>query len=198
MFDRFTDHARKVMGLAREEALRLGHDYIGTEHILLGLIEERSGVAADVLKILDVDLKNIRQEVEKLVSHGTTTVTMGQVPFTPRTKKVLEFTLEEAVGLGHHYLGTEHLLLGLIREQEGIAARVLQNINVCLGDVREAVRELLGPEPDEQRTRSPSTDAEVGYLREFGREALSSVQLLELIRELEERVRKLEEKSGDG
>ena len=198
MFDRFTDHAREVMGLALQEAQRLGHDYIGTEHVLLGLIEERSGVAADVLKILDVDLKNIRQEVEKLVSRGTTTVTMGQLPFTPRGKKVLEFTEEEAVGLGHHYLGTEHLLLGLIREQEGIAARVLQNINVCLGDVREAVRELLGPEPDEQRTRSPSTDAEVGNLREFGREALSSVQLLELIRELEERVRKLEEKSGDG
>ena len=198
MFDRFTDRARKVMGLARQEAQRFNHDYIGTEHILLGLIQEGSGVAADVLKSLDVDLKKIRQEVEKLVSHGTTMVTMGQLPFTPRAKKVLELALEEASNLGHNYIGTEHLLLGLIREQEGIAAQVLQNIKVRLEDVREEVLELLGAEPDEQRTRSPSTDAEVGYLREFGREALSSVQLLELIRELEERIRKLEEKDREG
>jgi len=146
MFDRFTDRARKVMGLARQEAQRFNHDYIGTEHILLGLIQEGSGVAADVLKNLDVDLKKIRQEVEKLVSHGTTMVTMGQLPFTPRAKKVLELALEEASNLGHNYIGTEHLLLGLIREQEGIAAQVLQNIKVRLEDVREEVLELLGAE----------------------------------------------------
>ena len=96
MFDRFTDRARKVMGLARQEAQRFNHDYIGTEHILLGLIQEGSGVAADVLKNLDVDPKKIRQEIEKLVSHGTTMVTMGQLPFTPRAKRVLELSMEEA------------------------------------------------------------------------------------------------------
>ncbi|MCZ6574014.1 MAG: NDP-hexose 4-ketoreductase, partial [Planctomycetota bacterium] len=158
MFDRFTDRARKVMGLARQEAQRFNHDYIGTEHILLGLIQEGSGVAADVLKNLDVDLKRIRQEVEKLVSHGTTMVTMGQLPFTPRAKKVLELALEEASNLGHNYIGTEHLLLGLIREQEGIAAQVLQNIKVRLEDVREEVLELLGAEV----SQSDDEEVEVG------------------------------------
>jgi len=106
MFDRFTDRARKVMGLARQEAQRFNHDYIGTEHVLLGLVQEGSGVAASVLKNLDIDLKKIRLEVEKLVSNGTTMVTMGQLPFTPRAKKVLELSLEEASNLGHTYIGT--------------------------------------------------------------------------------------------
>src|SRR5687767_11857271 len=149
MFDRFTDRARKVMGLARQEAQRFNHDYIGTEHILLGLVQEGSGVAASVLKNLDIDLKKIRQEVEKLVSTGTTMVTMGQLPFTPRAKKVLELSLEEASNLGHTYIGTEHLLLGLIRESEGIAAQVLRNLKVKVEDVREEVLELLGAEPAE-------------------------------------------------
>jgi ATP-dependent Clp protease ATP-binding subunit ClpC len=149
MFDRFTDRARKVMGLARQEAQRFNHDYIGTEHILLGLVQEGSGVAASVLKNLDIDLKKIRQEVEKLVSTGTTMVTMGQLPFTPRAKKVLELSLEEASNLGHTYIGTEHLLLGLIRESEGIAAQVLRNLKVKVEDVREEVLELLGAEPVE-------------------------------------------------
>ncbi len=147
MFDRFTDRARKVMGLARQEAQRFNHDYIGTEHILLGLVQEGSGVAASVLKNLDIDLKKIRQEVEKLVSNGTSMVTMGQLPFTPRAKKVLELSLEEASNLGHTYIGTEHLLLGLIRENEGIAAQVLRNLKVKLEDVRDEVLELLGAEP---------------------------------------------------
>jgi ATP-dependent Clp protease ATP-binding subunit ClpC len=149
MFDRFTDRARKVMGLARQEAQRFNHDYIGTEHILLGLVQEGSGVAASVLKNLDIDLKKIRQEVEKLVSTGTTMVSMGQLPFTPRAKKVLELSLEEASNLGHTYIGTEHLLLGLIRESEGIAAQVLRNLKVKVEDVREEVLELLGAEPSE-------------------------------------------------
>ena len=147
MFDRFTDRARKVMGLARQEAQRFNHDYIGTEHILLGLVQEGSGVAASVLKNLDIDLKKIRQEVEKLVSTGTTMVTVGQLPFTPRAKKVLELSLEEASNLGHTYIGTEHLLLGLIRESEGIAAQVLRNLKVKVEDVREEVLELLGADP---------------------------------------------------
>jgi ATP-dependent Clp protease ATP-binding subunit ClpC len=183
MFDRFTDRARKVMGLARQEAQRFNHDYIGTEHILLGLIQEGSGVAADVLKNLDVDLKKIRQEVEKLVSHGTTMVTMGQLPFTPRAKKVLELALEEASNLGHNYIGTEHLLLGLIREQEGIAAQVLQNIKVRLEDVREEVLELLGAEvtqgeeeeaeavqPGASKSKTPALDAFGRDLTELARE----------------------------
>ena len=149
MFDRFTDRARKVMGLARQEAQRFNHDYIGTEHILLGLVQEGSGVAASVLKNLDIDLRKIRQEVEKLVSNGTSMVTMGQLPFTPRAKKVLELSLEEASNLGHTYIGTEHLLLGLIRENEGIAAQVLRNLKVRLEDVRDEVLELLGAEPSE-------------------------------------------------
>ncbi|MHC4729648.1 MAG: ATP-dependent Clp protease ATP-binding subunit [Planctomycetota bacterium] len=176
MFDRFTDRARKVMGLARQEAQRFNHDYIGTEHILLGLIQEGSGVAADVLKNIDVDPKRIRQEIEKLVSHGTTMVTMGQLPFTPRAKKVLELALEEASNLGHNYIGTEHLLLGLIREQEGIAAQVLQNLNVRLEDVREEVLELLGAEvahgedEDTEPTQQASTKSKTPALDAFGRD----------------------------
>jgi len=184
MFDRFTDRARKVMGLARQEAQRFNHDYIGTEHILLGLIQEGSGVAADVLKNLDVDPKKIRQEIEKLVSHGTTMVTMGQLPFTPRAKKVLELALEEASNLGHNYIGTEHLLLGLIREQEGIAAQVLQNLNVRLEDVREEVLELLGAEVSGQETeeeaepaQQQNTKSKTPALDAFGRD------LTELARE---------------
>jgi ATP-dependent Clp protease ATP-binding subunit ClpC len=151
MFDRFTDRARKVMGLARQEAQRLNHEYIGTEHILLGLVQEGSGVAANVLKNLSVDLKKIRQEVEKLVKTGPSMVTMGQLPFTPRAKKVLELALEEASNLGHNYIGTEHILLGLIRERDGKAAKVLTNLGVKLEQVREEVLEFLGaeaPQPD--------------------------------------------------
>ena len=152
MFDRFTDRARKVMGLARQEAQRFNHDYIGTEHILLGLVQEGTGVAASVLKNLEVDLKRIRGEVERLVSSGNTLVQPGQLPFTPRAKKVLELSLEEASALGHTYIGTEHLLLGLIKENEGIAAQVLHNLKVKLEDVREEVLELLGADPNEPDT----------------------------------------------
>jgi len=147
MFDRFTDRARKVMGLARQEAQRLRHDYIGTEHVLLGLVEEGSGVAASVLKNLDVDLRKIRRAVEKLVGGGSTIPSMGLIPFTPRAKKVLELSLEEATRLGHTYIGTEHLLLGLIREDESIAAQVLRNMNVRIEDVRTGVLEILGEDP---------------------------------------------------
>ena len=156
MFDRFTDRARKVMGLARQEAQRFNHDYIGTEHILLGLVQEGAGVAASVLKNLNVDLKKIRHEVEKLVASGTTMVSPGQLPFTPRAKKVLELSLEEASNLGHTYIGTEHLLLGLIREDEGIAAQVLRNLKVKLEDVRDEVLELLGAEPSDQEAGEES------------------------------------------
>jgi ATP-dependent Clp protease ATP-binding subunit ClpC len=144
MFDRFTERARKVIALAREEAGRLGHDYIGTEHLLLGLIREGGGVAAAVLENLNVDLERVRLEVEKLVVMGGGTLTLGEVPFTPRAKKVLELSVEEAQNLGHNYIGTEHLLLGLIREGEGVAAKVMEGLGVKLEKAREITINLLG------------------------------------------------------
>ena len=144
MYERFTDRARKVMQLANQEAQRFNHEYIGTEHILLGLIKEGSGVAANVLKNLDVDLRKIRLEVEKLVQSGPDMVTMGKLPQTPRAKKVIEYSMEEARNLNHNYVGTEHILLGLLREQEGVAAQVLMNLGLKLEEVREEVLNLLG------------------------------------------------------
>ncbi len=146
MYERFTDRARKVMQLANQEAQRFNHEYIGTEHILLGLVKEGSGVAANVLKNLDVDLRKIRLEVEKLVQSGPEMVTMGKLPQTPRAKKVIEYSMEEARNLNHNYVGTEHILLGLLREQEGVAAQVLMNLGLKLEEVREEVLNLLGHE----------------------------------------------------
>ncbi len=144
MFERFTDRARKVMALANQEAQRFNHEYIGTEHILLGLVKEGSGVGANVLKNLDVDLRKVRLEVEKLVKAGPEMVTMGKLPQTPRAKKVIEYAIEEARNLNHNYVGTEHLLLGLLREHDGVAAQVLMNLGLRLEDVREEVLNLLG------------------------------------------------------
>jgi len=144
MFERFTDRARKVMALANQEAQRFNHEYIGTEHILLGLVKEGSGVGANVLKNLDVDLRKVRLEVEKLVRHGPEMVTMGKLPQTPRAKKVIEYAIEEARNLNHNYVGTEHLLLGLLREHDGVAAQVLMNLGLKLEEVREEVLNLLG------------------------------------------------------
>ncbi|MBL9000348.1 MAG: ATP-dependent Clp protease ATP-binding subunit [Phycisphaerae bacterium] len=144
MFERFTDRARKVMALANQEAQRLNHEYIGTEHILLGLVKEGSGVGANVLRNLDVDLRRVRLEVEKLVKAGPEMVTMGRLPQTPRAKKVIEYAIEEARNLNHNYVGTEHLLLGLLREHDGVAAQVLMNLGLKLEEVREEVLNLLG------------------------------------------------------
>ena len=154
MYERFTDRARKVMQLANQEAQRFNHEYIGTEHVLLGLIKEGSGVAANVLKNLDIDLRKIRMEVEKLVQSGPDMVTMGKLPQTPRAKKVIEYSMEEARNLNHNYVGTEHILLGLLREQEGVAAQVLMNLGLKLEDVREEVLNLLGHGMDEGSERS--------------------------------------------
>ncbi|HWB10930.1 MAG TPA: ATP-dependent Clp protease ATP-binding subunit [Pirellulales bacterium] len=158
MYERFTDRARKVMQLANQEAQRFNHEYIGTEHVLLGLIKEGSGVAANVLKNLDVDLRKIRLEVEKLVQSGPDMVTMGKLPQTPRAKKVIEYSMEEARNLNHNYVGTEHILLGLLREQEGVAAQVLMNLGLKLEEVREEVLNLLGHgmESGEGGERSPA------------------------------------------
>ncbi|MHC4824545.1 MAG: Clp protease N-terminal domain-containing protein, partial [Planctomycetota bacterium] len=150
MFDRFTERARKVMGFARREAQRFHHEYIGTEHILLGLIQEGQGVAANVLKSMAVDLEKISREIEKIVKAGPALEPSVQIPFTPRAKKVVELALEEAGNLGHNYIGTEHLLLALLREQEGIAAHVLRALGVRLDEVREEVIEFLGGAPQEE------------------------------------------------
>src|SRR5687767_7445981 len=165
MYERFTDRARKVMQLANQEAQRFNHEYIGTEHILLGLVKEGSGVAANVLKNLDVDLRKIRLEVEKIVQTGPggDQVTLGKLPHTPRAKKVIEYSVEEARWLNHNYVGTEHLLLGLIREQEGVAAQVLMNLGLKLEDVREEVLKLLGHNlPDESESGGGGGGGESG------------------------------------
>jgi ATP-dependent Clp protease ATP-binding subunit ClpC len=145
MYERFTDRARKAVLLANQEARRLNHEYISTEHILQGLVKEGSGVAANVLKNLDIDLDKIRLEVEKVVQRGPDDpVIPEKVPLTARAKKALEYAIEEARIFDHNYVGTEHLLLGLLREREGVAAQVLMNLGLKLEDVREEVLNLLG------------------------------------------------------
>ncbi len=165
MFERFTDRARKVMALANQEAQRFNHEYIGTEHILLGLVKEGSGVGANVLKNLDVDLRKVRLEVEKLVKSGPDMVTMGKLPQTPRAKKVIEYAIEEARSLNHNYVGTEHLLLGLLRENDGVAAQVLMNLGLKLEDVREEVLNLLGAGMDTESMGSSPMSASRGAER---------------------------------
>jgi ATP-dependent Clp protease ATP-binding subunit ClpC len=144
MFNRFTERARKVIIYAKEEARHFNHDYIGTEHLLLGLVKEGEGVAAAVLQKMGVDLETIRIEVEKLVQLGPETKVMGDIPFTPRSKKALELSAEEARALGHNYIGTEHLLLGLVKEGEGMAYRVLLNLGIDLDRLRMEIMEILG------------------------------------------------------
>src|SRR5437016_9400857 len=177
MYERFTDRARKVMQLANQEAQRLNHADIGPEHILLGLVKEGSGVAANVLKNLDIDLRKIRLEVEKLVQSSPEVGTPGKLPQTPRAKKVIEYSIEEARNLNHNYVGTEHLLLGLLREQEGVAAQVLMNLGLKLEDVREEVLNLLGHNMEQSESGSgggeraaSKTKSKTPALDSFGRD----------------------------
>jgi ATP-dependent Clp protease ATP-binding subunit ClpC len=169
MQDRFTERVRKVMYLAREEAGRLHHDYIGTEHLLLGIIREGEGIAATVLNNLGLDLDTIRQSIENMVPTSGGTLTIGEIPFTPRAKRVLELSVEEARLFGHNYVGTEHLLLGLIREGEGVAARVLMELGADRKRVREETLKLLGgsspgsAKPSEKKSETPALD-------QFGRD----------------------------
>jgi ATP-dependent Clp protease ATP-binding subunit ClpC len=142
VFERFTDRSRRVVVLAQEEARMLNHNYIGTEHILLGLIHEGEGVAARALEAMNISLDSARHRVEEIIGQGQA-VPRGHIPFTPRAKKVLELSLREALQLGHNYIGTEHLLLGLIREGEGVAAQVLQELGADLNRVRQTVIQLL-------------------------------------------------------
>lgn len=178
MFNRFTERARKVIILAKEEARRFNHDYIGTEHILLGLIREGEGVAAAVLEKMGLDLQTIRLEVEKVVQPGPTTQILGDIPFTPRAKKALELAAEEARALGHNYIGTEHILLGLIREGESVASQVLLNLGLDLDRVRNEVLNVLGavtpgfgqqPQAAPGKSRTPALDA-------FGRDITQAAQ----------------------
>ncbi len=154
MYERFTDRARKIMQLANQEAQRFNHEYIGTEHILLGLVKEGSGVAAHVLKNLGIDLARVRGEVEKIVRSGPDMATMGKLPQTPRAKKVIEFSIEESRNINHNYVGTEHLLLGLVREEEGVASQVLMDLGLKLEDVRAEVLNLLGHAPASVESRA--------------------------------------------
>src|SRR3954469_19108524 len=174
MYERFTDRARKVMQLANQEAQRFNHEYVGTEHVLLGLIKEGSGVAATVLRNMDVDLRKIRNEIEKIVQAGHEMVTMGQLPQTTQAKKVNEYAIEEARNLNHNYVGTEHLLLGLLREQEGVAAQVLMNLNLKLDEVREEVLNLLGHGMDAggegERAAAKGSKSKTPALDSFGRD----------------------------
>jgi ATP-dependent Clp protease ATP-binding subunit ClpC len=142
VFERFTDRARRVVVLAQTEASMLNHNYIGTEHILLGLIHEGEGVAAQVFESLDISVEAARRQVEEIIGRGGDEIT-GHIPFTPRAKKVLELSLREALQLGHNYIGTEHILLGLVREGEGVAAQVLRTLGADLHRVRQAVIQLL-------------------------------------------------------
>ncbi len=169
MHDKFTERVRKVMYLAREEAARLQHDYIGTEHLLLGVIREGEGIAATVLNNLGLDLDAIRQAVESMVASTGGTLTIGEIPFTPRAKRVLELSVDEARQLGHNYVGTEHLLLGLIREGEGVAARVLLELGVDRKKVREETLKLLGGTPSASQPEREGK-VETPALNQFGRD----------------------------
>lgn len=169
MFERFTEKAIKVIMLAQEEARRLGHNFVGTEQILLGLIGEGTGIAAQVLKSMNVNLKDARIEVEKIIGRGSGFVAV-EIPFTPRAKRVLELSLEEARQLGHNYIGTEHLLMGLVREGEGVAARVLENLAVDVSSIRTEVIQMLGDnaEANSSGNNNVQTRSKTPTLEEFG------------------------------
>src|SRR5690606_31743375 len=173
MFERFTDRARRVVVLAQEEARMLNHNYIGTEHILLGLIHEGEGVAAKALQSLGISLEGVRQQVEQIIGQGQQAPS-GHIPFTPRAKKVLELSLREALQLGHNYIGTEHILLGLIREGEGVAAQVLVKLGADLNRVRQQVIQLLSGDGKEPAAASAGGSSETApttalVLDQFGR-----------------------------
>ena len=162
MFERFTDRARRVVVLAQEEARLLNHSYIGTEHILLGLIHEGEGVAAKALESLGISLEAVRSQVEEIIGQGGSSPS-GHIPFTPRAKKVLELSLREALQLGHNYIGTEHILLGLIREGEGVAAQVLVKLGADLSRVRQQVIQLLSRLPGRRQGKGEPQAAAAGH-----------------------------------
>ncbi|MDR1293427.1 MAG: AAA family ATPase, partial [Bifidobacteriaceae bacterium] len=173
MFERFTDRARRVIVLAQEEARLLNHNYLGTEHILLGLIHEGEGVAAKALESMNISLEAVRAQVQDIIGEGQQAPSGSHIPFTPRAKRVLELTLREALQLGHNYIGTEHILLGLIREGEGVAAQVLTKLGADLARVRQQVIELLsgyqGKDQVSVGGNSEQTPAGSAVLDQYGR-----------------------------
>jgi ATP-dependent Clp protease ATP-binding subunit ClpA len=195
MFERFTDRARRVVVLAQEEARMLNHNYIGTEHILLGLIHEGEGVAAKALESLGISLEAVRQQVEEIIGQGQQAPS-GHIPFTPRAKKVLELSLREALQLGHNYIGTEHILLGLIREGEGVAAQVLVRLGADLNRVRQQVIQLLhGYQGKEEPTAGPASPVRSAESR---RDRPQLTEVLSRLRSIESRLAALESRVGTG
>ncbi len=162
MFERFTERARQIVVLAQDEARALGHNYIGTEHLLLGLLREEDALPAGVLRSHDVALEAARTQVRSIVGSGDE-VTSGQIPFTPRAKRVLELALREALSLGHNYIGTEHILLGLLREGEGVAVRVLLNLEVDPEALRADMITMLGPSLMTEGARAPEAGLHVAW-----------------------------------
>ena len=193
MFERFTDRARRVVVLAQEEARMLNHNYIGTEHILLGLIHEGEGVAAKALESLGISLEAVRQQVEAIIGQGQQAPS-GHIPFTPRAKKVLDLSLREALQLGHNFIGTEHILLGLIREGEGVAAQVLIRLGADLNRVRQQVIQLLHGSGGEEPVTAYATSRPGQGRRE--RELLSGV--LARVNAIDARLSAIEQRVGTG
>jgi ATP-dependent Clp protease ATP-binding subunit ClpC len=185
MFERFTERARRVVVLAQEEARALSHNYIGTEHILLGLIHENEGVAAKSLESIGISLDAVRTQVEEIIGEGRITPS-GQIPFTPRAKKVLELSMRESIQLGHNYIGTEHILLGLIREGEGLGAQVLVKLGADLNRVRQQVIEMLSRHQGSEESDILATAAE----REFG----AYDEVIGLLRDIARRVKRIEQR----
>ena len=187
MFERFTDRARRVVVLAQEEARMLSHNYIGTEHILLGLIHEGEGVAAKTLESLGISLEAVRQQVEEIIGQGQH-ASSGHIPFTPRAKKVLELSLRESLQLGHNYIGTEHILLAMLREGEGVAAQILVKLGADLNRVRQQVIQLLHGYPGKRPEGSPAGPRERGLPPETAAR----------LNEIESRLSAVEQRAGTG
>jgi ATP-dependent Clp protease ATP-binding subunit ClpA len=195
MFERFTDRARRVVVLAQEEARRLDHNYIGTEHILLGLIRESEGVAAKALESLGISLEAVRQQVEEIIGQGQQ-APAAHIPFTPRAKKVLDLSKREALRLGHHYIGTEHILLGILREGEGVAPQVLVSLGADLNQVRQQVIGVLHGHENEKYSVLARAALRPGKAGRGRRELLS--QLLDRFDSMESRLAALERRVGTG
>src|SRR5690242_2014292 len=187
MFERFTDRARRVVVLAQQEARTLNHNYIGTEHILLGLIHEGEGVAAKALESLGISLEAVRQQVEEIIGQGQQAPS-GHIPFTPRAKKVLELSLRESLQLGHNYIGTEHILLAMLREGEGVAAQILVKLGADLNRVRQQVIQLLHGYPGKRPEGSPAGPRERGLPPETAAR----------LNEIESRLSAVEQRAGTG
>jgi ATP-dependent Clp protease ATP-binding subunit ClpA len=189
VFERFTERARQVVVLAQDEAVALKHNYIGTEHILLGLLREEEGLAARVLESLDITVEEVRAQVTRVIGQGDQPPTTGQIPFTPRAKKVLELALREAMALGHNYIGTEHILLGVARENQGVAARILLDFDVDAEKVRNEVMRMLGGRAVHPR-EDPELRAELERVREEKEEAIEAKEFEKAtsLRDLERRL----------